>query len=149
MTRKPIRWEIDSKGCYNVQSHCKDKDGYPKIKLFNKTWRMSRYIYTQCFGDIPEDMVIMHTCDNPSCINPEHLTLGTHRDNVLDKFKKGRNTCQKGENNNMAVLNWDMVSYIRSSGKTAKELSKELGYNRVTIHNVLTNKTWNTDKENK
>ena len=49
----------------------------------------------------------------------------------------------------MAVLNWDTVSYIRSSGKTAKELSKELGYNRVTIHNVLTNKTWNTDKENK
>lgn len=145
--RKPIRWNVSEQGCFNVSSHCKDKDGYPKLKVDNKSWRMSRYIYTQCFGDIPDGQVVMHICDNPNCINPEHLKLGTVTDNNRDKVHKGRHKCQKGENNNQAVLTWDLVKYIRQSNKTAKELSNELGINRVTIHNVKSGRTWSTDKE--
>lgn len=50
----------------------------------------SRFMWEECFGEIPERMVVCHRCDNTKCINPEHLFLGTQHDNVMDAVKKGR-----------------------------------------------------------
>lgn len=68
----------------------KCKDGYGKLKRYGKTVRAHRVFYEINKGPIPEGMVIMHTCDTPACVNPEHLIAGTHLENELDKDKKGR-----------------------------------------------------------
>ena len=79
----------------------KDKDGYGLASVDNKTVRTHRVSYEMNHGPIPEGMYVLHKCDNPSCINPEHLFAGTQRDNVLDMRSKGRQAkpkeyCKRG-----------------------------------------------------
>lgn len=81
-----------------------DKDGYGKIKVKGVTWRAHRYAYCLEHGEIPDDMLVCHTCDVPSCINPAHMFLGTNADNLADMAVKGkyrnnaemRNYCPNG-----------------------------------------------------
>jgi hypothetical protein len=87
--RKPLEIVIDSKGCFICISH-KNQVGYPQIKHLGKYIRLHRLVYQVLHGPIPEGILVMHTCDNPLCINPLHLTLGTHADNQADKVAKGR-----------------------------------------------------------
>lgn len=88
--RRPIKYVITETGCHNCTSHRLDRDGYPRISYKGKDWLLSRYIYTLLHGDIPNGMVIRHKCDNPTCINPEHLELGTVQDNIRDKMIRRR-----------------------------------------------------------
>ena len=67
----------------------KDKDGYGRLSL-NKIIRAHRYSWELYFGKIPGDLIICHRCDNPPCVNPDHLFIGTHLDNARDREKKGR-----------------------------------------------------------
>lgn len=68
----------------------KDKDGYGYFKPNGKTVKAHRYSFEQYKGAIPEGMWVLHKCDNPSCVNPHHLFLGTPLDNVMDMDQKGR-----------------------------------------------------------
>ena len=76
----------------------KDRFGYGYIKAGGKDRRMlkvHRVSYILNFGEIPKGMCVLHRCDNPSCVNPEHLSLGTQSDNVADCHNKGRRIYQK------------------------------------------------------
>lgn len=75
--------------CWEWQGH-KNEDGYGKVKRNGKTILSHRLFYEVHKGIIPEGNVIMHTCDNPGCVNPEHLKSGTHLENEQDKDAKGR-----------------------------------------------------------
>jgi hypothetical protein len=68
----------------------KDKNGYGKTKLNGKSMQAHRLAWIAYNGDIPHNLLVCHSCDNPSCINPNHLFLGTSQDNMTDKMKKGR-----------------------------------------------------------
>ena len=96
---KRIEYEITESGCWECVSHSKDSCGYPMIRRNDTFWRGHRYSYTLFKGDIPEGLVIRHTCDNPACINPDHLKPGTQKDNVHDMFERNRFRDAKGENN--------------------------------------------------
>lgn len=87
MKMKPITWEVNKNDCWICTSHKKDKDGYP----VGYRRKIHRHVYEQCFREIPIGMVVMHKCDNPSCINPEHLKLGTYKENTQDMYQKKRN----------------------------------------------------------
>ncbi len=68
----------------------KTKDGYGKVCINGKDILSHRAAFLLYKGIIPKNMCVCHSCDNPACINPEHLWLGTHKDNMLDKANKGR-----------------------------------------------------------
>lgn len=96
------------------------KDGYGNFHKKLSSGRFvyvlaHRYSYELWFGEIPEGMYVCHTCDNPKCVNPSHLFLGTQQDNMDDMLSKGRLNDRSGENNSRSKLTWDEVEFIRYS----------------------------------
>ena len=100
-----------------------------------------RFAYTMTYGKITSE-VIMHICDRPNCINPEHLKQGTHGDNVRDKIAKKRQL--RGElHPDSRVSGIQVLEILKSSGKTYQQLSNEYGISRGGIHNIKSGRTWN------
>lgn len=93
---------------------------------------------------IPKGCVIMHTCDNPKCVNPSHLKLGTQKDNVADMMAKGRfkDYNKKGSNNPQSVVNPDHVIDIYTSNGTHKAISEKYGYKLSTVANIRIGRGW-------
>ena len=94
-------------------------------------------------GEIPKGRVVMHTCDNPACCNPEHLMLGTVNDNVQDMVKKGRNVAlSKSDKSKFSI---DTINLIRAeyTGRRGQklQLSKKYNCSPTTITNILND--WN------
>lgn len=67
-----------------------DPEGYGIIKVDGKARRLTRVVWTLEHGAIPADLLVLHSCDNPPCIRPDHLMLGTQRANIRDMLRKGR-----------------------------------------------------------
>jgi len=85
---KEITWDVNGFGCWICNSHAKDQAGYPKTCFNGKTTSISRIMYQKYKGEIPTGLFVLHDCpggDNPGCINPEHLRVGTHQENMNDK----------------------------------------------------------------
>jgi len=144
--------KISEKGCWEWQRQI-DKDGYgfwglPSIKM-QRVHRISWFLHN---GKIPEDMLILHHCDNPPCCNPEHLYVGTVKDNLRDSIERGLfpfgpnpKKAQKGEKNPKAKLTEDMVKYIRflcDKGFNKKEMASFFNVHITAIRNILLKKTW-------
>jgi hypothetical protein len=94
--------------------------------------------------DIPSKMHIMHKCDNPSCVNPNHLTIGTAKDNTQDMIQKGRKrtVAPVGDLNGKAILDAEKVRLIRSSTLNHAALGRQLGVSPNCIRGVRTGRTW-------
>ena len=123
-------------------------DGYGSVGIKKDgKWRMTlphRFMYEECLGKIPEKMCVCHSCDNPACVNPKHLFLGTHKDNMLDKLNKGRVPDMTGENNPNAKLSKEDVLYIRSyfGVLNITELSRLFNVTPTNISDIVKNETW-------
>ena len=88
---------------------------------------------------------MLHHCDNPPCVNPEHLFLGTVKDNVADCIRKGRRGKHVGETVGTAKLTEYAVREIRvlaGYGVRQRELATQFGVHQVTVSNVVCGKTW-------
>lgn len=83
------KYRVSDKGCWEYTSG-KDRCGYGKFSLGPRRLGAHKVSYVLHKGDVPEGLVVMHSCDNPGCINPDHLSLGTVKDNVHDCINKGR-----------------------------------------------------------
>lgn len=105
-----------------------------------------RLSYETFVGPILDGMEVCHRCDNPCCVNPEHLFLGTRQDNVDDREAKGRNHPPKGNKNGMAKLTEaDVLSarFERSKiGTSYQKLANKYGVSKKTIQNAVNGKTW-------
>lgn len=139
---KTIKYRIDDNGCWICTSHAKSRHrgNYPVIRRFNKYMRMSRYIYWLNYGEIDEDKYVMHLCDEPECINPSHLKLGTPKENSQDMVMKGRN--KTGEDHPDAKLSKDDVIAIYQSEESCIKLAKDYGVSKKTILNIRHKRTW-------
>lgn len=118
------------------------KSGYGYFYFLKKRWEVHRFSYVLHFGDIPSGMCICHNCDNRRCVNPDHLSVGTHRDNTKDKINKGRAYYLRGEESPGALLTEQEVMAIRESGKKQIEIAKEYGVTQAAISLIRCRKTW-------
>lgn len=91
-----------------------------------------RVAYEEAHGPIPSGEVVMHLCDNPACCNPDHLTLGTPKDNVHDAILKGRHTRKNALPNLI-----EHVSLLQKSGKTPEEIAHETRYDLTAVRSLL------------
>jgi len=78
-------------GCWEWQLSTYVK-GYGQLSVQGDKWLAHRYSFFIFVGEIPKGLCVCHTCDNPSCVNPEHLWLGTYKENTEDMIKKGRHS---------------------------------------------------------
>lgn len=131
-----MRIEVDDNGCFICKSHRAGHGGYAQIKGDYA----HRYSYKECIGEIPEGMVVRHTCDNPLCINPKHLILGTHNDNVQDRVSRGRSA--KGTFHGRAKLTESLVSEIKKSTLPYTKLATLFGVSLRCIQKIKNGETW-------
>ena len=99
-------WEkVDKSGECWLWIGFRDRDGYGKMGIGSKADNSARKEYSNRlswqihFGEIPKGMCVCHKCDNPSCVKPDHLFLGTRKDNTQDMIRKGRSKLKQHANN--------------------------------------------------
>jgi len=134
-----------SSDCWIWRGHV-DDIGYGRFPFDgeNKAHRVSYKLHS---GQIPYGMFVMHKCDNRQCVNPQHLILGTQRDNMQDMKRKGRGKSnpQYGECNPMAKLTSEKVDQIRIeclSGRRQCDVAKEFGVSNMTVSRIIRKETW-------
>ena len=131
--------------CFVVTSHTRGNHGYPMIKYRGRTTRIFRMVYQDCWGEIPEGMVVRHKCDNPACVNPSHLELGTHQDNTNDKIAREREnyTGQPGVDNPRVKITEEIVKELRADKtSTNKALAAKYGITHSNVSCIRLRKTW-------
>jgi len=117
--------------------------GYGEIISNNRKHLAHRASYEAFVGKIPKGMYVCHACDNVACVNPNHLFLGTQKQNLQDMASKGRSTW--GEKNANAKLTEAQVKEIKQgfqAGKTDTELAMQFNISRSTIYGIRNNKLW-------
>lgn len=121
----------------------KNKDGYGIIQISNKQKRVTRVVFAIVHGQVTNNQLVLHSCDNPTCINPIHLYSGTPADNVRDEVSRGR--IAQGSRNNQNKLTEIQVLEIRSLHKEGSSLSKlgrKFAVSHKTIESIVKRKTW-------
>lgn len=124
--------------------------GYASQKRNGKTQYMHRLAYADAHGIAIEELDghVRHTCDNSRCIEPTHLLLGTHQDNMDDRTSRGRHRGGKGDSHGMAVLTSEIVEAIRKRYKPrcringCRALGREFNVGNHTVSDIVTGKTW-------
>ncbi len=141
--------EIQDNGCIIFQG-AKDGAGYGRHFKNGKSKSVTRAVLAEKLGyELSTYMDACHTCDTPSCINPEHLWAGTRSQNALDASKKGR-TQGKSHPLSNAKLDWEKVREIRqklAAGERMKDVAEAYGVNPATIHTIKYHLTWKEEGE--
>ncbi len=107
--------------------------------------RAHRVSYSLFVGAIPEGGQVLHTCDRPCCVEPNHLFLGNPKINKLDCVLKGRNNNEKGSKRYNAKLNEHKVRHIKLlffEGKSMKDLAQMFAVSKWAIENIIRGKRW-------
>jgi hypothetical protein len=133
-----------TEGCW-IWKASKDKNGYGIFRgmignvTFTKAHRFSYALHT---GDMLEGMQALHTCDNPSCVNPDHLFSGTNADNMRDKANKGRSRAPVGEKHGKAVLTERQVQRILKDPRPYAEIATQYNVKPSTIGSIKQRVSW-------
>lgn len=125
-----------------LHTGCKTKGGYGLKSFKGKLMLAHRVAYMLAKGAIPDGMVVMHLCDNPLCVNPEHLRAGTQKENRQDCIMKGRHNASRGEEHVHSKLTEKDVRAIRASTLNDCELAKLYNVSRRTVSDARRGKTW-------
>lgn len=141
---------VTESGCWLWTGALLTANGYAKFSLGKETnWRTisgHRFSYKTYKGDIPEGLCVLHSCDVRSCVNPNHLSLGTYKENSEDAVRKGRNRFTKGRESSQSKLTEDDVIKIRflfNKGKcSSRALGEMFGISHRHVQNIAKGKKW-------
>lgn len=129
-------------------TRAKTPAGYGALRHEGEFLYAHRVAYELAHGPIPDGAHILHSCDNPACCNPEHLTAGTHSDNMRDMHSKGRGNPPGLSHGHhpMAKLTEEQVAEIRrrytAGGVTQYELAPEYGVSQAHLSKIVRKKSW-------
>lgn len=118
--------------------HIWEPDGKRLVGAHRQSWEWAN-------GRAVGELCVCHTCDNPACVNPAHLFLGTHIENMRDRDAKGRRQPLKGEANGRAKLLAAEVACMRvehAAGRGTAELAAKYGVSRGTVQSIVRGQTW-------
>jgi hypothetical protein len=138
---RPLTWKEAENGCWICTSHHRCI-GYPCIVINGEKTVISHIYYEKYKGSIKPGLIICHHCDNPNCINPDHLFQGTKLDNRLDMIKKNRQVYASGEMNGKAKLSEQQVMEIKNSKESIKNLQYKYGMSKTQIYSIIRGDTW-------
>lgn len=146
-----------SNGCWTWVG-AKTNGGYGSFRVDKSVMKAHRVSWIIHNGNIPENkdhyhgMVICHSCDNPMCVNPDHLFIGTQADNVKDRENKNRGVHKQnspfvnGERNPMSKITMDIAKTIRhlyfAERRTQKEIGQFYKLDQSSVSDICTNKHW-------
>lgn len=146
----------DDSKCWEWQ-RAKNADGYGKFgtggRKHKKQHLAHRFSWELSNGEIPNELHVLHNCDNPACVNPKHLFLGTNLDNIADKLMKNRQSkgemvslMTRGENNPNSKLTNKEIEYIRrryaQGGILQRELGVQFGISQANVSAIVLRKAW-------
>ena len=134
-------------GCWQWQGANEGQFGYGGITVNKKRIMAHRYSWVLYNGDITGDLCVLHKCDNPKCVNPDHLFLGTQKENMEDCKNKGRTnggtkTPLFGTKNPNSKLTNRDIFQIRADGRPQRAIAKDYKISQCLVHNIKTLKTW-------
>jgi DNA-binding CsgD family transcriptional regulator len=138
------KFEVADSGCWEWQAS-KNPAGYGWFAMNDTMFLAHRASWIIHNGDIPAGLCILHSCDNPACVNPAHLRVGTHFENTRDKYERGRELHLKGSQNGRATLTEDQVAKIlslQSSGLSRSEVAERFGISRPMLARIWARKLW-------
>lgn len=114
-------------GCWLCWAAPSTGMGYARFSLNNRTVTGHRVAWEMAHGPIPAGMSVLHRCDTPACVNPDHLFLGTYKDNFNDMRAKGRAVFVRGLKNGKCRLSPEQVKAIRADGRSSYKIAAEYG----------------------
>lgn len=138
------KYKVDEEtGCWNWTAS-KDGDGYGRFGVRRTIKGAHRVSYTLHTGNITEGLHVLHKCDNPSCVNPDHLFLGTHSENMADKTTKGRSPRgSKHGRSKLTEKKVQMIRYIHDRlGTTQGNLAEIFNVNTDYIGRIVRREYW-------
>jgi predicted XRE-type DNA-binding protein len=145
--------KVDIKGedsCWNWLAGA-DKDGYGFVTFHGITYKSTHIAYMITYGEFENGLFVCHKCDNPSCVNPKHLFLGTGNDNVKDRHSKKRDAI--GSQVGTSKLNEEQVSEIMrlyfNKEMMVKDIAEKFGINRSTITKIAKGTGWQHVEKNR
>jgi hypothetical protein len=134
--------KVDKTDTCWIWTGSKKTKGYGQFGVNYRVVTTHRYAYENFIGKIPAGMVVMHTCDNPPCVNPDHLILGTIADNNADRDIKGRGNASKGSDHVMSKLTDDEILMIRKDSRSQAKIAEEYGVSQAHISKIKNKRSW-------
>ncbi len=131
-------------GCFEFYGSL-NQDGYGRIPVNKKLVFVHRELWRQIKGEIPAGMCVCHHCDNPCCVNLQHMFLGTHQDNMADRKRKKRYSVKYGDDNPVSKLKESDIPVIRErikNGHECYQIGREYGVTGEAILAIKHGRTW-------
>lgn len=135
-------YAVDSNGCWVWNKSTRGTKPYGQFWMRGKNMKANRASWILYKGSIPHGMCVLHNCDNPSCVNPEHLFLGTNQDNSDDMYQKGRDRHLSCESHPLSKLTKQQVLEILNSNEKQKDLAMKFKVCKMQISRIKRGLRW-------